>query len=314
MPEHQKKDDPMRPPGMPRLLLAAMAFLPLCVAAEPVAYGAGFRDLYRVDLATGQYSKVGPIGFNDVEGLAFTGLGELYAAVDGTQGSGGTASDFLIRIDTASGAGTLVGPLSGLAGAGPSGQLDYGLAATCDGRLWLSSENTTELWELSRLDGSVRRVGATGASLSGLAGRGQVLYGVSVGSDAALYRVDPETAQATRIGALGIGGPIENVGLDFDPDGNLWATLDPLDPGKPTRVVRIDLQTGRATLVSNIVLDVGIEGLAIATPPSCQSGGGGGGAGGVEPQPIPGPGAGMLGLLGVLLTLLGGGFLARRDG
>jgi hypothetical protein len=293
----------MRPLGLPRLALAALACLPLGAAAEPVAYGAGFRDLYRLDLATGQQTLVGPIGFNDVEGLAFAGLGELYAAVDGTQGSGGTASDFLIRIDLASGAGTLVGPLNGLAGQGPSGQLDYGLAATCDGRLWLSSENTQELWEVSRLNGGVRRVGSTGAALSGLAGRGDYLYGVSVGADAALYRVNPQSAESIRVGALGIGGPIENVGLDFDQAGALWASLDPLDSGRPSRVARIDLATGAATLVSNIDLDVGIEGLAIVTPPAC-------GAGGAPSTPdsivpVPGPGVGWLALLAVFTGLLG---------
>lgn len=297
----------MRPLHLPRLLLAATACLPLSAVADPVAYGAGFRDLYRVDLATGAQSQVGPIGFNDVEGMAFAGLDELYAAVDGSQGAGGTATDFLIRIDLASGAGTLVGSLSGLAGAGPGGQLDYGLASTCDGRLWLSSENTQELWEVSRLNGGVRRVGSTGASLSGLAGRGQTLYGVSVGSDAALYRIDPDTAQATRVGALGIGGPIENVGLDFDVDGTLWASLDPLDPSRPTRVVTVDLASGAASLASSIDLDVGIEGLAIATPPACQSG-----TPTLSATPVPGPGAALLVLLAALTGLVGARGIARR--
>jgi hypothetical protein len=49
----------MRPLGLPRLALAALACLPLSAVAEPVAYGAGFRDLYRVDLATGQYTSKG---------------------------------------------------------------------------------------------------------------------------------------------------------------------------------------------------------------------------------------------------------------
>lgn len=297
----------MRPLYLPRLLLAALACLPLSAAADPVAYGAGFRDLYRIDLATGAQTRVGPIGFNDVEGMAFAGLDELYAAVDGTQGAGGTSTDFLIRIDLASGTGTLVGSLSGLAGQGPSGQLDYGLASTCDGRLWLASENTQELWEVSRLNGGVRRVGSTGASISGLAGRGESLYGVSVGSDAALYRIDPQTAQATRIGALGIGGPIENVGLDFDLDGALWATLDPLDPSRPTRVVRLDLSSGAATLASSIDLDVGIEGLAIATPPACQPG-----TPAPAATPVPGPGGMLLALLAVLTALVGARGLARR--
>ncbi|MCK7594418.1 DUF4394 domain-containing protein [Pseudomarimonas salicorniae] len=304
----------MRPLCMPRLLLAAAACLPLAAMADPVAYGVGFRDLYRVDLATGTHTRVGPVGFNDIEGLAFVGLNELYGAVDFTRDSGGTATDFLIRINVSTGQGTLVGPLSGLAGAGPDGQLDYGLAATCDGRLWLSSETTQELWEVSRLNGGVRRVGSTGASLSGLAGRESTLYGVSVGDGASLFRINPETGETVRVGALGVGGPIENVGLDFDANGVLWATLDPRDSARPTRVVRINLDTGAATLVSNINLDVGIKGLAIATPPACTTGGGGGGASFTNaPTEVPGPGPLLLGLLAALTGLLGVRGLARRD-
>lgn len=299
----------MRPLWLPRLALAALALLPLSATAEPTAYGAAFRDLYRVDLATGQHVRVGAIGFNDVEGLAFAGLGELYAAVDGTQGSGGVASDFLIRIDLATGAGTLVGALTGLAGQGPGGQMDYGLAATCDGRLWLSSEGTQEIWEVSRLNGGLRRVGSTGASLSGLAGRGESLYGVSVGADAALYLVDPRTAQTTRIGPLGIGGPIESVGLDFDSGGTLWATLDPLNSALPSRVVRVDTRTGAASLVSNISLDVGVKGLAISGTPACGASGGPSG----EPEQIPGPGKPLLALLAALTLMIGARGLARRS-
>ena len=302
----------MRPPCVPRLLLAALACLPLSAAADPVAYGVGFRDLYRVDLATGAHSRVGPVGFNDIEGLAFVGLDELYGAVDFTRDAGGTGTDFLIRIDASSGQGSLIGPLSGLAGAGPDGQLDYGLAGTCDGRLWLSSETTQELWEVSRLNGGVRRVGSTGAALSGLAGREDELYGVSVGDAAALYRIDPDTAVATRVGALGVGGPIENVGLDFDQSGVLWATLDPRDSTRPTRVVRINLQSGAATLVSSINLDVGIKGLAIATPPACGTIGGGDGGTAGEPVAVPGPGAPWLLLLAALSALLGARSLSRR--
>lgn len=302
----------MRPTGLPRLLLAALACLPLSSVADPIAYGVGFRDLYRVDLATGSHSRIGAVGFNDIEGLALVGPGQLFGAVDGTQGSGGTASDFLIRIDIGNGQGSLVGALTGLAGQGPEGQLDYGLAATCDGRLWMSSETTQELWEVNRLNGGVRRVGVTGASLSGLAGRGQWLYGVSVGTEPALFRVDPETAATQRIGALGPaaqipGGQVENVGLDFDSAGNLWATLDPRDPSRPTRVVRVDVSSGSAVFTSSIQLDVGIKGLAIAPPPACQ-----GGTQEPAATPVPGPAGGVLALLAALMAIVGARAAARR--
>lgn len=296
----------MRPHLLPRLLLAGVALLPLAVAAEPIAYGVGFSDLYRVDLASGQASRVGAIGYNDVEGLALTDFNTLLGAVDGTAGAGGTSSDFLVRIDTGTGAGTLLGGLSGLAGAGPNGQLDYGLAQTCDGRLWLSSETSQELWELDRNTGTTRRVGSTGAAISGLAARGGELYGVSAGAAPSLYRIDVATAASTLIGPLNAGGTVNNVGLDFDASGTLWAVLDPNDV-TPSRAARIDLATGRATVTANIGANIGFKGLAIAPVGACQPG-----AVGAVPVAVPGPGLPGLLLLGLAALGLGARALRRR--
>jgi hypothetical protein len=296
----------MRPHLLPRLLLAGAALLPLAVAAEPIAYGVGFSDLYRVDLATGQASRVGAIGYNDVEGLALTDFGTLLGAVDGTAGAGGNSSDFLIRIDTSTGAGSLIGGLTGLAGAGPNGQLDYGLAQTCDGRLWLAAETTQELWELDRNTGTPRRVGSTGATISGLAARGGELYGVSAGATPSLYRIDTATATITLIGPLNAGGTINNVGLDFDASGNLWAVLDPNDV-TPSRAARIDVATGRATVTASIGANIGFKGLAISPVGACQPG-----AVGAAPVPVPAPGLPALLLLGLAALGFGARALRRR--
>jgi hypothetical protein len=296
----------MRPHLLPRLLLAGVALLPLNVLAEPVAYGVGFSDLYRVDLGTGQATRVGAIGYNDVEGLALTDFGTLLGAVDGTAGAGGTASDFLVRIDAGTGSGTLIGSLSGLAGQGPNGQLDYGLAQTCDGRLWLATETTQELYELDRNSGATRRVGSTGAAISGLAARGTELYGVSAGASPALFRLNTETGAASLVGALNAGGTVANVGLDFDAAGTLWAVLDPNDV-TPSRAARIDLATGRATVTASIGANIGFKGLAIAPVGGCQPGV-------AVPAPLPVPGPGLPGLLGLGLAALaaGAGALRRR--
>ena len=296
----------MRPHLLRRLLLAGAALLPLAVTAEPVAYGVGFSDLYRVDLATGQASRVGAIGYNDVEGLALTDFGTLLGAVDGTAGAGGTSSDFLVRIDTGTGSGSLIGGLSGLAGAGPNGQLDYGLAQTCDGRLWLSSETTQELWELDRSNGSTRRVGGTGAAISGLAARGAELYGVSAGTSPSLYRIDTTSAASTLVGPLNAGGTVNNVGLDFDAAGTLWAVLDPNDV-TPSRAARIDLATGRATVTANIGANIGFKGLAISPVGACQPG-----SVGAVPVAVPGPGLPALILLGLAALGMGARAVRRR--
>jgi hypothetical protein len=164
-----------------RFLAGLLALLPLTSLAQPVGYAVGFDSLYRINLATGQTTAVGPIGFNDVEGLAFGPSGLLYGVADATAGSGSGITDLLIRIDTNTGAGTLIGAMPTLAGAGPNGNLDYGLAFTCDGRLWLSSDTTQQLWEVDPANAGTRLVGNTGRNISGLAARGNRLYGLSVG-------------------------------------------------------------------------------------------------------------------------------------
>ena len=97
----------MRPLLRRRLLAALFCLLPLPALAAPQAYVSAWNTLYRLDLATGQATPVGTgIGFNDVEGLAFAPDGTLYGVADGTAGSGSASTDFLIRIDTATGTGT----------------------------------------------------------------------------------------------------------------------------------------------------------------------------------------------------------------
>ncbi|MGQ0799185.1 MAG: hypothetical protein ACT4NL_03605 [Pseudomarimonas sp.] len=278
-------------------------------SAEPLGYASGFRDLYRIDLANGQSTSIGRIGFNDLEGLALSPSGILYAAIDGTTQIGTSTSattDFLIRINPTTGVGSLVAQLPNLQGRGPNEQLDYGLAFTCDGRLWMSAETTAELWEVNPATAELRLVGNTGASLSGLAGRGTELYGVSVDPNPRLFRIDTNTAAATAIGPLNAGGHVLNVGLDFDAAGLLWATLDPSEVS-PSRLAKINLQTGLASDIKNLSSEpgIGIKALAIAAPAPCGS---------AVPVPVmvPGPAAPLLLLLAGVAGMLGGRRLRMR--
>lgn len=308
----------MRPLQQLLRWLAALALAaPVSVLAEPVGYavgsgGPGFGGsslLYRIDLATGQSTLVGPIGFVDVEGAALAPDGQLYAVADAGAACEGACggTDLLLRIDPATGAGTLVGPL-GLAGQGTDGNLDYGLATTCSGQLWLTADTTGQLWEVDPSTGATRLVGNTGAALSGLAAWGGLLFGVSVAPDPALYRIDPATAVATRIGALGLPLAFFDAGLDFDAGGVLWATIDyftppdDLPPAERNDIARIDVATGAATLAAAVLgagsgLDtVQMEGLALA---------GGAGCGVRPPHAVPGNGEGVLLALAGCLLLLG---------
>lgn len=278
--------------------------------AEPFGYAAGFDRLYRIDLGNGQATELGPIGFVDVEGLAFSPEGVLYGVADGGASGGSGLTDVLLRLDTSSGAATLVGALSGLqgAGTGPFDALDYGLTFTCDGRLWLSSATTETLWQVDPASGATTEVATLGAPVSGLAAAGDVLYGISVSDDQALYRIHPDTGAATRVGALGLPLDFFDAGLDFDADGTLWATIDYFSPpeGLPeverNDIARIDPASGQAQITSAIsgagsgIATVQMEALALA-PPSC---------GAVEQvREVPGPGRPLLALL-ALLALLGG--------
>jgi hypothetical protein len=293
----------MRPLSAWRLLAVLLACMSTAAVAEPFGWATGFSELYRVNLATGQATRIGgaaAIGFNDVEGLAISPGGLLYGVADGTRNLGGGSSastDFLIRISTATGIGALVGQLPGLQGQGPGGQLDYGLAFTCDGRLWMASGTTGSLWEVDPTTAAVRLVGNAGQPIAGLAARGNTLYGISVDPQPGLYRVNRDTAAATLIGPLGVGGAVASAGLDFTSDGRLWATLDPNDSTR-SRIVQVNPSTGAGTVVGTVNVDLDFRGLAIDAP-SCS---------GAAPEAIPGPGLPLL----LLLAGLAGGIGARR--
>jgi len=297
-------------------VLAVFAVSAMIVAmplrADPIAYTSGLDTstgvdtLYRVDLATGQATRVGAIGFVDVEGLAFHPDGNLYGVADGSA-DGGALTDLLIRINTTTGAGVLVAPLAGLANQGPGlGQLDYGLASTCDGRLWLSSDTLGTIWQVNRDSGAVTTLLNGGPRLSGLASRNNELYGIGVEDDEGLYRIDLGNKTTERIGSLGLPDKLYDAGLDFSADGRLWATLDYLTPpdGAPL-VLRNDialLDTSVGTASTRLVVrgvgeglnTVQMEGMAIV-PPVCVAG--------VTPTAVPG--VSRLGLLALALAMLG---------
>ena len=270
--------------------LAVLAILSVATGAnaQTVGYAAGYDTLYRVTLETGAATAVGRFGLvasgagtvpiSDVEGLAFSPAGELYAVSD--------ARDLLIKVDTATGRATTVGSL-GLRGQGGNqfDNLDFGLAFTCDGRLWLSSDVSRQLWLVNPATGATTLVGDTGQPISGLASWNGELYGVGVLDRHNVYRIDTATAQATLVGRLGTSFTVYDAGADFDSQGRLWITLDSLAPpeGLPSvyreELTRVDIANG-ATLDTRLITGIGsginivqMEGLAIAAP-ACGSGGG----------------------------------------
>lgn len=292
------------------------------LVAAPFAYGSSVLRLYRIGLgsqtatALNTYGAAGGQEIADVEGLAFAPDGTLHGISD--------PSKSLVRLNATTGRASFVSRLDASLRDAPS--LDLGLAFTCDGRAWVASDQQRRLWELNPVDGSARLIADTPVRLSGLAARGNELFGISVaGQDApsleqSIYRINTTTGELTRIGSFTTALPVVDAGLDFDEQGRLWATFDyNPQPGANPGVVdygdlaEIHPQTGN--LLSRTPMtwmprgaEGGIEGLAITSACNVPAG--------TPPprpiEPVPGVTLGGLGVLGGLLALFGGLFLRRR--
>ncbi len=274
--------------------------------AAPLAYGVSFDTLYQLDLATGNATRLGTIGFNDVEGLAISADGTLYGVSD--------ANKTLIMIDKRTGRGVAVGGLNGNLGlsgqgAGQFDAMDFGLAFSCDGKLWLSSDATRKFWEVDPGTGATRFVGNLGVQITALGARGDGIYGFGSNGDESLYNIDLVSGQARVIGPMHNGSTIADGGLDADEEGNLWGVLDyrPPQDNKPSDIVRIDHRTGLSTRISTTLTEM--EGLAMAPVRTC----------GADPSPrgpapvsIPSLQDLGLALLGSLMALVGFLALDRR--
>ena len=257
------------------LQLAALAVsvaVALPAAADPLAYAVSFNTLYRIDLGTGHTTLIGETGFNDVEGLALASDGRLFGIVDSTK--------TLITIDKQTGHGTAIGSGAGNTGLTGSGvgqfdALDFGLAFSCDGRLWASSDTTRRLWQVDPVSGHATAAGTLGFQITGLAADRTGLYGLGSQGDEGVYRIDTATAATTKIGPLAANLVFADGGLDFDANGNLWAILDyrPPDDNRDSSIVRVNLQTGMGTFVSTTLPEM--EGLAITPTQACEPAAGG---------------------------------------
>ena len=278
-------------------LRAFIASLLLAIAggtvarAATVAYGEAFDTLYAFDLSTRSAVPIGPAGsyaatpLSNIAGLTFSPGGQLYAVSD-------TLIKVLMTIDRGTGAATVIGPLGGNAGLGDAGQgtfdvLDLGLSFTCDGRLWLSSGATGSLWQVDPGTAAVTKVGNLGATITGLAARGNQLFGAGSSSDPDLYSIDVATGHALPVGAYGAGiDPITTASPGFDPSGQLWSVLDDVPPLPPQdsppqwSALASIATNGAMTVVGDITAPsgikypsnatqlpyIGLKGLAIASP------------------------------------------------
>ncbi len=117
--------------------------------------------------------------------------------------------------------------------------------------LYASDAIGRDLYLINTVDGSVTYLGHPGVA-SGFCGmeysqRGDMLYGLTRLTSAALYSVDPSSATATYIGSLGIGYVYEGT-LAFDPtDGTLYGAN--AGSNENPSIFVVDPNTGAGTIV-----------------------------------------------------------------
>lgn len=277
-------------PNAAPLLKCALVAVVLTVTsslwAEPIGYSVNSRGnerddrrvnaLWRINLNTGHADYVGWTSFIDLEALAFSPEMRLFGADDD--------SNTLVRVSTTTG---LAQPVGGAGNRHNSNllpldrMLDFGMSFTCDGGLFVVSGVERSLFRANLETGALTLVGASGAlgfPITDIAVRGDEVFGIGVGLDAAgrsaapnLYRIDLHAPSAELIGPLGpAAAPYNNAGLSFDVEGNLWAVTDRRAVGSqdlPSQILRINPDTGTATLVAETI--VGLESLAIGPPVAC---------------------------------------------
>jgi hypothetical protein len=303
------------------LACAFLGTLAAPVAAQPSGYVVNAADptddgshdnLWRVNLADGQASRIGPLNVrgtvnSDVEGLALETGAFLYGVDD--------ATDSLIGIDTVSGSSITFDerPTDNLRLNLDGAPLDPGLALDCDGRLLMTSTTRRTLYSLNKTTGQasvIGREGSLGVRIGDLAVRGTDVVGIGVDGDEGLYAIDVAAGTATRIGSFGIDIALAKAGLDFDTSGNLWAVghvIDGQGQPQPSRILRIDRATGTATPGPTTL--TGVKSLSI-TPVRCS--------GVAPPQPPRGdapvatPVNSPLALLFLVIASLIGAWLSRR--
>lgn len=176
--------------------------------------GGGFAEIYTVGPSSGTLNFVGDttLGIATIGGMDFSADGTLYATVN-VAGDGGTGSDHLAVIDTATGVATIVGPFGACTGVTiPS---DGGGSCTLDGIEGIAFDRTGVLW------GAHRARGAAGSP--------------------GLYTINPSTGEASFVVSLldetGIPSSGGVVSLQFGCSGTLYggtsrAVAPAIDGGK----------------------------------------------------------------------------------
>ncbi len=191
-------------------------------------------------------------------GLAVAALASRRASASGTLYGAGP-DGFLIKINVATGAGTLVGTFPSICPGGGRqvteiefSNLSRRAFAQCGGTSFAGFEFSL---------GNAAAIGSVvpnGASFTGLESVGAVWYGASVttvggSGPSTLATLDPFAGTVTPIGATGVAGPL--AGLAFDKRNRIMYAV----AGKhgSADLYTVDLRTGAATVVGSTGIQAG---------------------------------------------------------
>ena len=230
-------------------------------------------NLYILDPTTGAVLQtVGPIGYA-VTGLAFAPDGTLY----GSTGQRSLVAPYsLIRIDTTTGAGTLIGGPLIYFGSAPQSAADISFSP--DGTLygWIEG-NYDDLATINLSTGQATIVGNSGleTSGSGLAfSSGGTLYFTGDDDDGWLRTIDPSTGLPTNVVMMD-GEEEESIGaLSFSASGVLYGErkLSGAGGGGPRDLITINTTTGHITSLGSTVN--ALDAIAFSPPPRARRVGG----------------------------------------
>ena len=267
-----------------------------CVSGMPILYGAAHvgsgapSTLYIVDLLTGAAVPIGPTGFNRISGMDFGPDGQLYATGERADGT-----HILMTLNTASGAGTEIGP-TGVETLGYGETVSDISFRNSDGVLYAYLEAGDALGTIATGTGVAAAIGASGLGPTGdnccgngmAFSPGDTLYH---GNDNNLHTLDQVTALATVVTGWtwppildGTDPGTRPNGMDYHPQtGVLYAAINDKDFGGTAEnyLGTIDTATGVVAIIGQTV--DGLDAIAFAP---------GNGGGLYGSQPIGGGGSG----------------------
>jgi hypothetical protein len=268
----------MRWPAAPAFVIALLAAGDLVLGARiseaQGLWGSSSKgssnpsSIFKIDGTTGLATLVGPTGLGD--GVSAIRFDPQSGSMYGMLGSACTGAH-LIVIDTATGAGTIIGALHGAGFDGGSGIPCAGgsdaLAFAPDGALYAGGYalGDATLLKVDKSTGEVLEAHPTPTALAGLAFDPAGVLWASHGNSSftfELHTIDPATG--AQISTLTLSEPVVVSDLAFAADGTLYVSL----PAE-NKLATVDTASGLVTRIGSFGSAAGkISGLAIDSPVS----------------------------------------------